>query len=105
MKKAFGMVAFIGQCIECRSWEVMLRLYRTLVRPLLEYCVQFWCPCNTKDVVKLEKVQKRFTRMLPELEGLSYRERLNRLGLFSLECRRLRDNLKEVYKIMRGMDR
>eukprot|EP00061_Rhincodon_typus_P001769 g15729.t1 len=43
--------------------------------------------------------------MLPELEGLSYREKLNRLGLFSLELRRLRGDLIEVYKIMRGMDR
>ncbi|MBB6707133.1 reverse transcriptase family protein [Proteus mirabilis] len=105
VKKAFGMLSFIGQSIEYRSWEVMLRLYRTLVRPLLEYCVQFWSPSYRKDVVKLERVQKRFTRMLPGLEDLSYRERLNRLGLFSLERRRLRGDLIEVYKIMRGMDR
>eukprot|EP00061_Rhincodon_typus_P017132 g45691.t1 len=57
-----------------------------------------------KDVVKVERVQKRFTRTLPGLEGLSYRERLNRLGLFSLEHWRLRRDLIEVYKIMRGMD-
>eukprot|EP00061_Rhincodon_typus_P013426 g39796.t1 len=55
-----------------------------------------------KDVVKLEKVEKRFTRMLP---GLSNRERLDKLGLFSLERQRLRDDLIEVYKIMRGMHR
>eukprot|EP00061_Rhincodon_typus_P015255 g42828.t1 len=59
---------------------------------------------NRKDVVKLEEVQKRFTR-LPGLEGLSYKEVLNRLGLFSLEHQRLRCDLIEVYKIMRGMDR
>ena len=46
-------------------------------------------------------MQKRFTRMLPGLDGLSYKERLDRLGLFSLECRRLRGDLIEVYKIMR----
>ena len=44
VKEAFGMLSFIGQSIEYRSWEVMLWLYRTLVRPLLEYCVQFWSP-------------------------------------------------------------
>eukprot|EP00061_Rhincodon_typus_P005580 g25269.t1 len=60
---------------------------------------------NWKDVVKLEKVRKRFTRMLPGLEGLSYRERLNSLGLFSLDRRILRGDPIEVYKIMRGMDR
>eukprot|EP00061_Rhincodon_typus_P000900 g13135.t1 len=105
VKKAFGMLDFISQCIENMSWEVMLQLYRILARPLLEYCVQFWSPCYKKDVVKLERVQKRFTGMLSESEGLSNRERLNRLGLFSLEHQRLRGNLTEVYKIMRGMDR
>eukprot|EP00061_Rhincodon_typus_P008901 g31942.t1 len=58
-----------------------------------------------KDVVKLERLQKRFTRMLPELEGLSYREKLNKRSSSSLECQRVRGDLIEVYKIMRGMDR
>ena len=49
-------------------------------------------------------MQKRFTRMLLGLDGLSYKERLDRLGLFPLECRRLRVDLIEVYKIMRGID-
>ena len=53
----------------------------------------------------MERVQKRFTRMLPGIEDISYEERLEKLGLFSLERRRLRGDLIEVYKIMRGMDR
>ena len=71
----------------------------------LEYSVQFWSPHYQKDVEALERVQKRFTRMLPGMEGISYEERLEKLGLFSLERRRLRGDLIEVYKIMRGMDR
>ena len=51
----------------------------------------------------LERVQKRFTRMLPGMER--YEERLEKLGLFSLERRRLRGDLIEVYQIMRGMAR
>ena len=43
--------------------------------------------------------------MLPGLDGLSCKERLDRLGLFSLERRRFRDDLIEVYKIMRGTDK
>ena len=90
VKKAFSMLDFIDQNIEYRSWGVLLKLYKTLVRPHLEYCVQFWSSYSRKDIIKLERVQKRFTWMLPGLDGLSYKDMLDRLGLFSLECRRLR---------------
>ena len=89
---------------EYRNWDVLLKLYKTSVRPHLAYCVQFWSSYYRKDIIKLERVQKRFTRMLPGLDGLGYKERLDRLGLFSLERRRLRGDLIEVYKIMRGID-
>ena len=85
VKKAYGMLAFIGRGIEFKNWQVMLQLYRTLVRPHLEYSVQFWSPHYQKDVEVLERVQKRFTRMLPGMEGISYEERLEKLSLFSLE--------------------
>eukprot|EP00061_Rhincodon_typus_P017246 g45856.t1 len=88
------MLAFIGQCIEDRRWKVMLQLYWALVRLLLEHCMQFWSPCYRKDVVKLEKVEKSFTRMLLGLKGLNQRERLNRLELFSLEHQKLRGDLR-----------
>ena len=52
--------------------------------------MQFWSPHYRKDVIALEGVQRRFTRMLPGVERLSDKERLDRLGLFSLEQRRLR---------------
>eukprot|EP00061_Rhincodon_typus_P001569 g15161.t1 len=84
VKKAFSTLAFTAQTFEYRSWKVMLKLDRTLVRSLLEYCVQFWLPSYRKDIIKLKRVQKRFTRMLPEMEVLSYKERLDTLGLFSL---------------------
>ena len=51
----------------------------------MEYCVQFWSPDYQKDVEALERVEKRFTRMLPDMEGISYEERLEKRGLFSLE--------------------
>eukprot|EP00061_Rhincodon_typus_P015797 g43684.t1 len=56
-----------------------------------------------KGVVKLERVQKIFTTVLPGFEGLGYKDTLDRLGLFSLKRRRLKDDLMEVYKIMRGI--
>eukprot|EP00061_Rhincodon_typus_P002313 g17172.t1 len=105
IKKAHGMLAFISRDMEYRSRQTMLQLYKTLVRLHLEYCVQFWSPHYQKDMEALDSVQRRFTRMLPGLEGTGYEERLKRLEMFSLEKWQLRGDLMEVYKIMRGIDR
>eukprot|EP00061_Rhincodon_typus_P017000 g45495.t1 len=175
------------ETIEYRSRDVLLRLFRMLVRPLLKYYVQFWLPCYKEDITKLERMQKRgggagclkhtkvdkfpgpdqvypstlwnareeiagplaekfvssiATGKVPEdwrlanvvplfkkgggmismfagdtkIGGIvdskkGYSEyngfliRLDKLGLFTLEHRRLRGNLVKVYKIMRGIDK
>ncbi len=77
-------------------------MYISLVRPHLEYSVQFWSPHHAKDIVKLEAVQRRYTKMLPPLRNKSYEERLARLNLLSFEKRRLRGKLIECFKILKG---
>ena len=74
-----------------------------MIRPKLEYCVQAWRP-YLKDIDLLKKVQKRATRLMIKDRSLSYEERLRRLGLTSLETRRLRGDLIEVFKILKGFD-
>ena len=59
----------------------MVSLYKTLVRPHVEYCVCAWNPYYKKDKELLEKVQRRFTEMIVNMEGLSYEERLKCLKL------------------------
>ena len=78
-------------------------MYKSLVRPHLEYCTAAWSPHYVKDKELLERIQHRFTRMTPELNGLSYSDRLKALKLWTLEERRMRADLIEVYKMLNGL--
>ena len=104
-KKALKMLGIINRNVEYKSKDVIKKLYLAYVRPHLEYCVQAWSPHLQKDIECLEKVQHKATKMVNGLGELEYKERLKALNLFSLKYRRLRGDLIELFKIIRGLDK
>ena len=77
----------IKRGIDARDENIVLPLYKSLVRPHMEYCVQFWAPVNKADIAELEKVQRRATKVITGMGGLQYPEILSKLLLFTLEER------------------
>jgi len=101
--KANQVLGMIRRTIRHKSKDILLPLYKTLVRPLIEYCTPAWSPHYCKVKALLEKVQHRFTRLIPGLKNMEYHERLDKLQLWTLEQRRNRADLIELFKIHKGL--
>lgn len=91
--KGNQVLGMIRRTMVSRDKDVILKLYKSLVRPHLEYCVQVWSPSLKRDIKIIEKVQRRATKMIKGMHCLSYDERLLRCRLTTLERRRIRGDL------------
>ena len=88
--KARQKAAWVLSVFYTRSPTVMLTLYKSMVRSLLEFCSPLWNPVKITDIQELESVQKTFTSKIYGCKELNYWERLKKLSLMSLQRRRER---------------
>ena len=104
VKTANKVLGMIKRSFGVRDKDVILQLYKSLVRPHLEYSIQAWRPYFQKDIDLIEGVQRRATKLISDVKDKSYMNRLRILNLTTLETRRLRGDLIEVFKIFKGFD-
>ena len=103
VKKANRLLGMIYRTITCKNQSNIMNLYKTLIRPILDYGAAVWCPHQKTDIIKIEKIQRRATKMIRKLRNLPYEERLRRCNLTSLETRRRRYDLIETFKMMKNI--
>ena len=104
-RKARSVLAMVRRNFKRLDADNLLLIYKTYVRPHMEYCIQAWSPHLVKDIQVLESVQRIATRMVSKLKKLPYESRLHRLGLTTLERRRIRGDLIETFKILTGIEK
>ena len=94
----------LKQTFVTRDTDLWKKMYTFMIRPHLEYAVQVWNPRLLCDIESLEKLQRKTTKIPRKLSKLSYDQRPAELGLTSLKDRRVRRDLIQMFKIMKGFE-
>ena len=105
VNKANRNVGLIFRTFTFTDKEMFLNLFTSVVRPHLEYASTIWSPMYKKDKIQIENVQRHAARLVKSIQHLTFSGRLKALGLPSLEYRRERSDMIQVYKIMHGIDK
>ena len=85
-----------------RDRNHFIRLYKTYVRPHLEFAVTAWAPWTATDANLLESVQEKAVRNTSGLKGNTYEEKCIELGLETLAKRRTDQDMVQTFKILKN---
>ena len=96
------MASWVLSAFRDRSTLLMLTLYKSMVRSRLEYCCPLWNPVKIGDIQKLENIQCSFLRRIAGCGQLDYWDRIKKLRIMSLQRRRERYCIIQVWKILNG---
>ena len=104
VNKANKMIGIIKRTFTYMEKDMFLQLYKSLIRPHLEYGSVIWSPYLKKDIYLIENLQRRATKLVKEIKDLPYENRLKFLGLPTLKYRRERADVIQVFKIVKQID-
>jgi len=99
VKKASYLSYKILKNFTYRDANILVPLFKTLIRPILEYGNTIWSNGIKKYKNLVENVQRKFTKYIKGLTNIPYEERLKSIKLPSLEYRLIRGDMIQVFKI------
>ncbi|XP_069107006.1 uncharacterized protein [Argopecten irradians] len=102
--KANKIIGLMFRSFSYMSPQMFLALYKSLIRPIVEYATPVSSPHLVRDMTVIENVQRRATKRIPCLKHLSYQDRLKSLSLPTLQYRRERADIIQTYKILNHLD-
>ena len=103
VKKANSMLGLIHCSFQYIDNEMLIHHYKALVRPHVEYASSVWSPFfKLCDIKPTEGVQRRATQLSRDLRNKPYNIRLTTLGIPTLQFRRDRADMLQVFKILNG---
>nr|VZI45745.1 unnamed protein product [Spirometra erinaceieuropaei] len=103
-KSAMSVLYLVKRAFSAFDEDCFAKVFRTFVRPQLEFAIQAWRPWTAKDLSILERVQRRATKLVAGQGLLPYATRFTNLDLFPLSYRPLRGVLIQAFRIIRGQD-
>ena len=100
INKANSLMGIIRRTFDHMDEQCFCTIFKSLIRPHIEYANQIWSPHLNKHITSLENVQRRAAKLIPGFKDIEYKERLRKLKLPTLAYRRLRGDMIELYKIL-----